>query len=227
MKWDLCFIDWKYNRQLTLGTSALLCLTWKSCVTPWDVGSSWQSAFHTRDMDLGLWSGQTLCESRGSTSCPSCNHRTCSCTCEERKLWQRNLFFRNAHLRLEVDVGSSATWMNRWKSFNQVFARETNLLALLVGEGEEVGGEAGGGDPALHQVARAQQVVHAHVQPHQIKTPFSAAADLGLLYNRSPSKWPAEERSYSKPAASTLAAQMGFDPYTRIYSHCQCPFRES
>ena len=77
------------------------------------------------------------------------------------------------------------------KSVNHCFATDSNLLALLlvVGEGEEVGGEAGGGDPALHQVARAQQVVHAlalQAASPQIKTPFSAAADLGLLYTRSP-----------------------------------------
>ena len=50
----------------------------------------------------------------------------------------------------------------------QVKLFTTDLLALLlVAEGEQVGGEAGGGGgdpPALHQVARAQQVVHAHVQ---------------------------------------------------------------
>ena len=105
------------------------------------------------------------------------------------------------------------------------FARDTNLFGLLVGEGEEVGGEAGGGDPTLHQVARAQQVVHARVQAHQIKTPFSAAADLGLLYSRSPSKWPAEVRSSSGPAASTLAAQMGFDPLHKNLFSLPVPFQ--
>ena len=96
------------------------------------------------------------------------------------------------HLRLEVEVGSSATCQRTGEQvLNQFFATDSDLLALLlvVGEGEEVGGEAGGGDAALDQVARAQQVVHAHAlqaTSHQIKTPFSAAADLGLLYARSP-----------------------------------------
>ena len=111
------------------------------------------------------------------------------------------------------------------KKCYHIFARETNLLGLLVGEGEEVGGEAGGGDPTLHQVARAQQVVHARVQAHQIKTPFSAAADLGLLYSRSPSKWPAEVRSSSGPAGSTLAAQMGFDPLHKNLFSLPVPFQ--
>ena len=74
-------------------------------------------------------------------------------------------------------------------------------MLLLVAEGEQVGGEAvgGGGDaPTLHQVARAQQVIHAHVQAGNLATLATlddqnsffrcCAADLGLLYRGKPMK---------------------------------------